>query len=79
MIFHSHLVSAESYSPIMEKSLKNELFNTVAEQLGVERKSYTLSYRPQSNGRIEGFHNFCKKHVYLNIFLEPESGMTLHH
>ena len=49
---------------------KNDLFNTVAEQLGVERKIYTPQYRPQSNGRIEGFHNFLKaclpKHIYRN-------------
>ena len=49
---------------------KNELFNTIAEQLGVERKIYTLPYRPQSNGHIEGFHNFLKaclsKHISRN-------------
>ena len=37
---------------------KNDLFTQVADQLGVERKIYTILYRPQSNGRIEGFHNF---------------------
>ena len=49
---------------------KNELFNTIAEQLGVERKIYTPPYRPQSNGHIEGFHNFLKaclsKHISRN-------------
>ena len=49
---------------------KNELFNTTAEQLGVERKIYTLPYRPQSNGHIEGFHDFLKaclsKHISRN-------------
>ena len=49
---------------------KNDLFNTVAEQLGVERKIYTPPYRPQSNGCIEGFHNFLKaclsKHISRN-------------
>ena len=49
---------------------KNELFSQVAEQLGVERKIYTPPYRPQSNGRIEGFHNFLKsclaKHISRN-------------
>ena len=46
------------------------LFNTVAEQLGVERKICTPLYRPQSNGHIEGFHNFLKaclsKHISRN-------------
>ena len=49
---------------------KNELFNTVAEQFGVDRKIYTPPYRPQSNGHIEGFHNFLKtcllKHISRN-------------
>ena len=49
---------------------KNELFNTIAEQLGVERKIYTPPYRPQSNDHIEGFHNFLKaclsKHISRN-------------
>ena len=36
------------------------LFNTVADQLGGERKIYMPPYRPQSNGCIEGFHNFLK-------------------
>ena len=46
---------------------KNDLFSRVAEQLGVERKIYSPPYRPQSNGRIEGFHKFLKcclaKHI----------------
>ena len=49
---------------------KNELFSQVAEQLGVERKIYMPPYRPQSNGRIEGFLNFLKsclaKHISRN-------------
>ena len=49
---------------------KNELFNTIAEQLDVERKIYTPPYRPQSNGHIEGFHNFLEacltKHISRN-------------
>ena len=70
IIFHSHLVSAENYSPDNGMEFKNELFNTVAEQLGVERKIYTLPYRSQSNGHIEDFHNFLKaclsKHISRN-------------
>ena len=46
---------------------QNELFTQVAKELGVEYKIYTPPYHPQSNGRIEGFHNFLKaclsKHV----------------
>ena len=39
---------------------KKDLFTQVADQLGVERKIYTPPYRLQSNGCIEGFHNFLK-------------------
>ena len=46
---------------------KNGLFTQVAKQLGVKRKIYTPPYRPQSNGHIEGFHNFLRaclsKHI----------------
>ena len=50
---------------------KNQLFTDVATELGVEYKIYTTPYHPQSNGRIEGFHNFLKacisKHVSANM------------
>ena len=50
---------------------KNQLFTDVATELGVEYKIYTPPYHPQSNGRIEGFHNFLKacisKHVSTNM------------
>ena len=46
---------------------KNQLFEQIAKELGVKHKIYTAPYRPSSNGRIEGFHNFLKaciaKHV----------------
>ena len=50
---------------------KNALFKEVAKQLGVERKIYSPVYRPQANGRIEGFHKFLKecisKHMVKNL------------
>ena len=46
---------------------KNQLFEKMAKELGMKHKIYTAPYRPSSNGRIEGFHNFLKaciaKHV----------------
>ena len=46
---------------------KNQLFNTVAQELGIEHKVYLPPFHPQSNGQIEGFHAFLKaclaKHV----------------
>ena len=50
---------------------KNKLFEEVAKQLGVEYKTYTAPYHPQSNGRIEGFHSFLKacmsKHITTTL------------
>ena len=46
---------------------KNDLFSRVAEQLGVERKIYSPPYRPQSNGKIEGFHKFLKSYLAKHI------------
>ena len=49
----------------------NKLFEAVAKELGVEHKIYSPPYRPQSNGRIEGFHAFLKtclaKHVSSGV------------
>jgi len=50
---------------------KNELFEKIAKELGVEHKIYTPPYHPQSNGRIEGFHYFLKacmsKHISAQL------------
>ena len=46
---------------------KNQMFENIAQELGVEYKKYTAPYHPSSNGKIEGFHNFLKaclaKHI----------------
>ena len=46
---------------------KNQLFDIVAQELGIEHKVYSPPFRPQSKGRIEGFCVFLKaclaKHV----------------
>ena len=39
---------------------KNTLFKDVAKKLGEEYKVYTPPYRPQCNGKIEGFHRYVK-------------------
>ena len=51
---------------------KNQLFTDVATELGVEYKIYTPHYHPQSNGQIEGFHNFLKAHIGKHISLTME-------
>ena len=39
---------------------KNKLFKEVVEKLGTEFSTHSPPYRPQSNGKIEGFHRFLK-------------------
>ena len=39
---------------------KNKLFKEVVEKLGTEFSIHSPPYRPQSNGKIEGFHRFLK-------------------
>ena len=38
----------------------NKLFKEVVEKLGTEFSIHSPPYRPQSNGKIEGFHRFLK-------------------
>ena len=46
---------------------KNDLFFRVTKELQVERKIYSPPYRPQSNGRIKGFHKFLKSCLAKHI------------
>ena len=46
---------------------KNKLFDKVAEKLGIKRKIYSLSYRPQANARIKGFHKCLKQCISKHI------------
>ena len=46
---------------------KNKLFEDVSKQLGVEYKAYTPPYRPQCNGKIEGFHGYLKSCIAKHI------------
>ena len=70
---HVHHVFRPSQKILSDNGTEfsNKLFEVVAKELGVEHKIYSPPYRPQSNGRIEGFHAFLKtclaKHVSANI------------
>ena len=59
------------YCQIMALSLAISYLRMWAKELGIEHKIYSPPYRPQSNGRIEGFHAFLKtclaKHVSPNV------------
>ena len=51
---------------------KNKLFKEVINKLGTEFSIHSLPYRPQSNGKIEGFHRFLKTCIgkHINYGLE---------
>ena len=46
---------------------KNKLFKEVIEKLGTEFSIHLPPYRPQSNGKIEGFHRFLKMCISKHI------------
>ena len=51
---------------------KNKLFKEVVNKLGTEFLIHSPPYRPQSNGKIEGFHRFLKTCIgkHINYGLE---------
>ena len=51
---------------------KNKLFEQIAKELSIKHKIYTAPYRPSSNGRIEGFHNFLKSCIAKHISSQLE-------
>ena len=57
---------------------KNQLFEKIAKELGVEFKCYTAPYHPQSNGRIEGFHHFLKSCMTKHISTSMEWDQVVH-
>ena len=57
---------------------KNQLFEKIAKELGVEFKCYTAPYHPQSNGRIEGFHHFLKSCTTKHISTTMEWDQVVH-
>ena len=46
---------------------KNKLFKEVIEKLGTEFSIHSPPYRPQSSGKIEGFHRFLKACISKHI------------
>ena len=51
---------------------KNQLFKTVAQELGIEHKEYSPAFHPQSNGWIEGFHAYLKACLAKHVSQELE-------
>ena len=68
---YSKFGGSENFLSDNGTEFKNKLFEEVASQLGVEYKVYTPPYRPQCNGKIEGFHKYLKsciaKHIINNM------------
>ena len=60
---------------------KNKLFKEVVEKLGTEFSIHSPPYRPQSNGKIEGFHRFLKtcigKHTNYRLEWDELTPMAM--
>ena len=56
---------------------KNKLFKEVVKKLGMEFSIHSPIYRPQSNGKIEGFHR-SSKHVLASTSTTDWNGMSSH-
>ena len=58
---------------------KNKLFKEVVTRLGTEMSIHSQPYRPQSNGKIEGFHRFLKACItkHINYRLEWDELMPM--
>ena len=59
---------------------KNEVFKEMLQTLGTEKLIHSPPYRPQSNGRIEGFHHYLKaciaKHMRAGLEWDEVTAMA---
>ena len=59
---------------------KNEVFKEMLQSLGTEKLINSPPYRPQSNGRIEGFHRYLKaciaKHMCAGLEWDEVTAMA---
>ena len=59
---------------------KNEVFKEMLQSLGTEKLIHSPPYRPQSNGRIEGFHCYLKaciaKHMHAGLEWDEVTAMA---
>ena len=59
---------------------KNEVFRDVLQKLATEKLIHSPPYRPQSNGRIEGFHRYLKacitKHMQNGLEWDQITAMA---
>ena len=59
---------------------KNKLFKEVVKELGTEMTIHSPPYKPQSNGKLEGFHKFLKacttKHINYGLEWDELTSMA---
>ena len=59
---------------------KNEVFKEMLQSLGTKKFIHSPPYRPQSNGRIEGFHRYLKaciaKHMQAGLEWDEITAMA---
>ena len=59
---------------------KNEVFKEMLQKLGTEKLIHSPPYRPQSNGRIEGFHRYLKaciaRHMHTGMKWDEVTAMA---
>ena len=59
---------------------KNEVFREALQKIGTEKLIHSPPYRPQSNGRIEGFHRYLKacvaKHMRAGLEWDEVTAMA---
>ena len=66
---HIYSLFGGSVKILMENGteFKDKLFKEVVAKLGIEFSIHSPPYRPQSNGKIEGFHRFLKVCIAKHI------------
>ena len=66
---HIYSLFGRSVKILMDNGteFKNKLFKEVVTKLGMEFSIHSPPYRPQSNGKIEGFHRFLKGCIAKHI------------
>ena len=59
---------------------KNEVFKEMLQSLGTKKLIHSPPYRPQSNGRIEGFYHYRKaciaKHMHAGLEWDEVTAMA---
>ena len=51
---------------VNRSEFRNDMLDEVCDKLGIKRV-YSLVYTPQSNGKLEGFHQFFKACISKHI------------